>query len=349
MANKNFVVHNGLEVGGVKIFAANSDIVLAGNVTSTSSSSVTQVAVTKYVMQLPPSLGTGTWYKLGTFSVDTGIGAGEALEIIINAGQGYAGESLVKDVINVRFQNGSGPNIEANFYSLSFRAGIGDVKLKSLSGLGTGTSWDLYVYVLTDLGKGFAEVRTTTDAKFTWIQTADSDPGTAAANLVVASNKFVTATSNVVVTSGDLHVGGNIYQQGQLVSTGTGNGLSTVVINGNGTTGPFGLGSTPADKNQVQVWWNGIYQPSYTYSVSGSNITFTEAIPTGSNVEVKVLAGTGAQLLGTLGDIDFTPSPTDGQFLSYNAATGKWIPATSAAQASVTRTAITYAVVFGGF
>ena len=198
------------------------------------------------------------------------------------------------------------------------------------------------------MGKGFAEIRTTTDAKFTWIQTVDSDPGTAAANLVVASNKFVTATSNVVITSGNLYVGGNIYQAGSQVATSVGNGFLTKVINGNDSTGPFALGSTPADVNQIAVWWNGIYQPSYTYSISGSNINFTEAIPTGSNVEVKILAGVGAQLLGTLGDIDLTTSPTDGQFLSYQASTGKWVPASSAAQSQVTRTAITYAVVFGG-
>ena len=348
MANKNFVVHNGLEVGGVKIFAANSDIVLTGNLTSTSSASVSQIAVTKYVMQLPPALGAQDWYKLGTFSVESGAGAGEAVEIIIVAGQGYGSDAQVKDFINIRFRNGVSPNIEANFYSQGYQEGITDVKVKSVNGAGTGTSWDVYVYINTDLGKGFAEVRTTTDAKFTWIQTVDSDPGTAAANLVVATNKFVTATSNVVITSGNLYVGGNIYQQGQLVSTSVGNGLSTVVIPGNDSTGPFSIVNTPANKDQISVWWNGIYQPSYTYSVAGSQITFTEPIPTGSNVEVKLLAGTGAQLLGSLGDINFSASPTDGQFLSYNAASDKWVPATSAAQASVTRTAITYAVVFGG-
>jgi hypothetical protein len=349
MANKNFVVHNGLEVGGVKIFAANSDIVLSGNVTSTNSASVTQIAVTKYVMQLPPALGAGAWYNLGTFSVNSGAGAGEAVEITVIAGQGYAGDAQVKDIISVRFQNGSSPNIEANYYSQGYREGIQGVKVKSVNGVGTGTSWDVFVYIATDLGKGFAEVKTTTDAKFTWIQTADSDPGTAAANLVVATNKFVTATSNVVITTGNLYVGGNIYQQGQQVSTSVGNGLTTVVINGNGTSGPFNLGQTPANSDQIQVWWNGIYQPKSTYSLAGTNLTFTEPIPSGSRAEVKILAGTGAQQLGTLEDVNFTPSPTDGQFLSYNAATGKWIPATSAAQASVTRTAITYAVVFGGF
>ena len=349
MANKNFVVHNGLEIGGVKIFAANSDIVLSGNVTSTSSASVTQIAVSKYVMQLPPALGAGAWYKLGTFSVESGAGAGEAVEITVVAGQGYAGNAQVKDIIAIRFQNGASPNIEANYYSQGYREGIQGVKLKSVNGVGTGTSWDVFVYIATDLGKGFAEVKTTTDAKFTWIQTVDSDPGTAAANLVVASNKFVTATSNVVITSGNLYVGGNIYQQGSIVSTAQGNGLTTVVINGNGSTGPFNLGSAPANKDQISVWWNGIYQPSYTYSVAGSNINFTEAIPTGSNVEVKLLAGTGAQLLGSLSDVSLVPSPTDGQFLQYQASTDKWIPATSLAAASVTRTAITYAVVFGGF
>lgn len=348
MANKNFVVHNGLEVGGVKIFAANSDIVLSGNVTSTSSASVSQIAVTKYVMQLPAALASPDWYKLGTFSVESGAGAGESVEIVVVAGQGYGGESLVKDFINVRYQNGSGPNIEANYYSHGYREGVSGVKVKSVDGSDTGTSWDVYVYINADLGKGFAEVRTTTDAKFTWVQTVDSDPGAAAANLVVATNKFVTATSNVVITSGNLYVGGNIYQAGSQVATSVGNGFLTKIINGNGSAGPFALGSTPADKNQIAVWWNGIYQPSYTYSVASSNITFTEPIPTGSNVEVKILAGTGAQALGTLADIDLTSSPTDGQFLSYNAASDKWIPASSAAQAQVTRTAITYAVVFGG-
>jgi len=348
MANKNFVVHNGLEVGGVKIFAGNSDIVLSGNVTSTSSASVQQIAVTKFVMQLPAALAASEWYKLGTFSVNSGAGAGEALEIIIVAGQGYAQNSQIKDFINIRYLNGSGTNIEANYYSQGYKEGVSGVKVKSVNGSATGTTWDVYVYVNADLGKGFAEVRTTTDAKFTWIQTADTDPGTAAANLVVATNKFVTATSNVVITSGNLYVGGNIYQAGSQVATSVGNGFLTKVINGNGSTGPFSLGSTPADVNQIAVWWNGIYQPSYTYSISGSNINFTEAIPTGSNVEVKILAGVGAQLLGTLGDIDFSTAPTDGQFLSYNAATGKFIPASSAAQSQVTRTAITYAVVFGG-
>lgn len=348
MANKNFVVHNGLEVGGVRIFAANSDIITTGNLTSTNSASVQTIAVTKYVMQLPDNLGAPAWYKLGTFTVNSGAGSGETLEIIITAGSGYAGESIAKDFLVVRFLSGGSPNIESHFYSLGYKQSITEMKVKSVSGIGTGTSWDLFVYVASDVGKGFAEVRTTTEAKFDWVNTVASDPGTAAANLVVATDKLVTASSNVVVKSGNLYVGGNIYQQGQLVSTSVGNGMLTATLNGGGSVGPFNLPYTPADADQVAVWWNGIYQPKDTYTIAGNQITFSEAIPVGTRAEVKILAGSGAQLLGTLQDINFTTSPTNGQFLQYNAAQGKWIPATSSSEASVTSTAIKFAVVFGG-
>jgi hypothetical protein len=348
MANKNFVVHNGLEVGGVKIFAANSDIITTGNLTSTNSASIQQIAVTKYVMQLPTNLGAAAWYKLGTFTVNSGAGAGEAVEIIITGGAGYAGDSDSKDFLVVRFLSGGAPNVESRFYSLGSKRSVTEMKIKSVSGLGTGTSWDVFVYVAAGVGKGFAEVRTTTEAKFDWVNTVDSDPGTAAANLVVATDKLVTSSSNVVVQSGNLYVGGNIYQQGQLVSTSSGNGMLTATLTGGGSVGPFNLPYTPADADQVSVWWNGIYQPKDTYTVSGNQITFSEAIPTGTRAEVKILAGSGAQLLGTLGDIDFTTSPTNGQFLQYDATQGKWAPATSSSEASVTNTAIKFAVVFGG-
>jgi hypothetical protein len=348
MANKNFVVHNGLEVGGVAIFAGNSDIVTTGNITATSSGSVATVAVTKYVMQLPPTLGAAAWYKLGTFTVNSGVGAGETLEIIITAGAGYAGESISKDFVTVRYQSGSSPNIESSFYSLGYVRSISEVKVQSVNGSGTGTSWDVFVYISADVGNGFAEVRTTTEAKFAWVNTSASDPGTAAANLIVAADKLVTASSNVVVKSGNLYVGGNIYQSGSQVATATGSGLITNTFNGGDSAGPFTLTNTPADKDQIEVWWNGIYQPKATYSLATNQLTLSEAIPTGTVLEVKILAGAGAQLLGTLQDIDYSSSPTNGQFLQYNSASGKWRPASSSSEASVTSTAIKFAVVFGG-
>ena len=265
------------------------------------------------------------------------------------AGQGYAAESLVKDIVEIRFLNGGSTNIESNYYSLGYREGVQGVKVKSTNGLGTGTSWDVYFYLGTDLGKGYVELKLSNDSKFTWINTADSDPGSAASDLVVASNKFVTASSNVVIKSGNLYVGGNIYQQGSQVSTVAASGLLTKIVQGNDTVGPFNLGSTPADPDQVVVWWNGIYQPKDTYTVAGTNITFSEAIPSGSNVEVKILAGSGVSALGTLADIDFTSSPGDGQFLQYNALTNKWRANSSTSISVVQNTALVYAVALGGF
>ena len=349
MANKNFVVHNGLEVGPVQIFAGNGEILTSGNITSTSTNSITTSYVQKIALQFPAALGAPAWYKIGTLSVVSGSGAGETLEVTLVAGQGYATESLVKDIVEIRFLNGASTNIDSNYYSLGYREGVQGVKVLSTSGIGTGTEWDVYFLLGTDLGKGFVEVKLSPDAKFTWINAVDSDPGPAAANLVVATNKFVTASSNVVVKSGDLYVGGNIYQQGSQVSTTSASGLLTKIVQGNGTIGPFNLGNTPADKDQVAVWWNGIYQPKDTYSIAGTNITFTEPIPIGSNAEVKILAGSGVSALGTLADIDFTTTPADGQFLQYNSLTNKWRANSSTSISVVQNTALVYAVALGGF
>lgn len=44
MANGNFVVQNGLEVGGYKVFAGNGDIITTGNITTTGAGSITSAA-----------------------------------------------------------------------------------------------------------------------------------------------------------------------------------------------------------------------------------------------------------------------------------------------------------------
>ena len=349
MTSKNFVVHNGLEVGSTIIFAGNGDMVTSGNITRTSISSISTTYVQKLGLQFPTSLAGPTWYKIGNFSVETGPGSGETIQLDLVAGQGYASDSSVHDIAVVRFKNGASPNIESNYYSLGYREGILGIKLKSVNNTGTDTTWDVYAYLNSDLGHGYVEIKLTPDGKFTWINTVDSDPGTASATLVVATNKFVTASANVVVKTGDLYVGGNIYQQGSQVSTTAASGLLTKIIQGNDTVGPYNLGSTPADKDQVTVWWNGIYQPRDTYSVAGTNITFTEPIPLGSNAEVKILAGSGVSALGTLADIDFTSAPGDGQFLQYDALANKWRANSSTSISVVQNTALVYAVALGGF
>ena len=121
MASKNFVVHNGLEVGPVKIFAGNGEILTTGNITSTSTTAITTSYIQKIGLQFPTALASPTWYKIGTFSVNSGSGAGETVEFTLVAGQGYAAESLVKDFVEIRFLNGASTNITANYYSLDIK------------------------------------------------------------------------------------------------------------------------------------------------------------------------------------------------------------------------------------
>ena len=354
MANSNFVIHNGLTVGSTTIFAGNGDIITGGNINSTSSGGTATFAVQQYLMQLPFNLISPGWYNLGTFSASSGTGAGETLEITVTGGQGYTASptSLSKDIIQVRILNAANPNIEANFYSMGPIAAITNVYCVASGGVtgGTGTAWDIYVYVGINAGKGLMEIKLSKDAIFTWLDVANTPPlPSGNANVLVSSNKFITSTSNVVVTTGNLYVGGTIYQQGAAVATTTGNGLLTNTFTAGGSSATFTLSSIPADSDQIAVWWDGIYQPKTTaWTLSTNQVTFTEIPPAGSIIEIKVLAGTGAQRLSTLSDINFSTSPTDGQFLAYNSATGKWIPTTSATASSVRNTALTYAVTFGG-
>jgi hypothetical protein len=354
MANSNFVVHNGLQVGSTTIFAGNGDIVTGGNVTSTNSTAAASTSIVKYLLQLPINLGSDAWYNLGTFSAASGSGDGERLEITIHAGQGFTASpaSLAKDVIQVRILNGANPNISANYYSEGTASAISDVYCVASGGVtgGTGTSWDIYVYSKTSIGKGFMDVKLSNSANFTPINTSSTPPlPSGNANVLVSSNKFITSTSNVVITSGNLYVGGNIFQKGSQVATTVGNGLITNTFTAGGSSATFTLTNTPQDIDQVSVWWDGVYQPKTSaFTLSTNQITFTEIPPAGSIIEVKILAGTGAQRLSTLSDINFSTSPTDGQFLSYNSSTQKWVPATSATASSVKTTALTYAVTFGG-
>jgi hypothetical protein len=65
---------------------------------------------------------------------------------------------------------------------------------------------------------------------------------------------------------------------------------STIVrerFTGNGSTTVFTLASAPGGSGQsVQVFIDGVYQQSDTFSVSGTSLTFTEAPPLNSSIEV---------------------------------------------------------------
>ena len=56
---------------------------------------------------------------------------------------------------------------------------------------------------------------------------------------------------------------------------------------GNGTTVAFTLASAPVGENATNLYINGVYQQKNTYSVAGAVLTFSEAPPTTSSIEVN--------------------------------------------------------------
>ena len=56
---------------------------------------------------------------------------------------------------------------------------------------------------------------------------------------------------------------------------------------GNGTTVAFTLASAPSSENASNVYINGVYQQKNTYSIAGAVITFSEAPPNTSSIEVN--------------------------------------------------------------
>ena len=91
---------------------------------------------------------------------------------------------------------------------------------------------------------------------------------------------------------------------------GASSSLSRQQFTGNGSTTAFTLSAAPdASGNGLQIYIDGVYQESTTYSVSGSTLTFTEAPPLNSGIEVVKLQ---AEELGstTSNLITYTPAGT---------------------------------------
>ena len=82
------------------------------------------------------------------------------------------------------------------------------------------------------------------------------------------------------------------FVQVEIVST----DLSTSEFAGNGSTTSFSLGSSAVKQNTF-VYINGVYQFKSTYSISGTTITFSEAPPINSAIEV-VIAGFTTSVIG---------------------------------------------------
>jgi len=88
--------------------------------------------------------------------------------------------------------------------------------------------------------------------------------------------KFVLETSTGVLIASYDNVGSSFN-------------ATAIIANftGNGSTVAFTLASAPAGENATNVYINGVYQQKNTYSVAGAVLTFSEAPPVTSSIEVN--------------------------------------------------------------
>lgn len=88
--------------------------------------------------------------------------------------------------------------------------------------------------------------------------------------------KFILKTSADVLIATYDNVGGS-FNSAFLLANFIGNGSQVV----------FTLPSLASSKNNTQVFINGVYQQKNTYSISSATLTFSEAPPNTSSIEIN--------------------------------------------------------------
>lgn len=133
------------------------------------------------------------------------------------------------------------------------------------------------------------------------------EAGTTTPLVTYTSSTGNTAHTNPIVldSAGRVPSGGEIWNALQLYkfvlktsadatlatydNVGSSFNASAIIVNftGNGSTVAFTLASAPASENTTNVYINGVYQQKNTYSIAGAVITFSEAPPVNSSIEVN--------------------------------------------------------------
>lgn len=168
--------------------------------------------------------------------------------------------------------------------------------------VGTTSGPDVYVDALNDIflghgGTNYSTVRLQGRSAF-----SSNASFTANATFSAGANLTISNTSNITVKSGAaiyLESGAYIYGDGSgltNISGGSGSGggsLAATVDNftGTGSQTVFTLSVAPVHENHVTVVISGATQIRTSYSVSGTTLTFSEAPPNGSSIEVTTLSG----------------------------------------------------------
>lgn len=88
--------------------------------------------------------------------------------------------------------------------------------------------------------------------------------------------KFLVKTSVDVLIATYDNIGGS-FNASSIVANFTGTGAQTTFV----------LASAPSNENSTQVFINGVYQQKNTYSVAATTVTFSQAPPVLSSIEVN--------------------------------------------------------------
>jgi hypothetical protein len=113
------------------------------------------------------------------------------------------------------------------------------------------------------------------------------------------TNPIILNSAGRVPNGGEIWVQLRLYKftletsTGVLIATydnvGSSFNATAIIANftGNGSTVAFTLASSPASENATNVYINGVYQQKNTYSVAGAVLTFSQAPPVTSSIEVN--------------------------------------------------------------
>lgn len=135
---------------------------------------------------------------------------------------------------------------------------------------------------------------------------SESNASTSEGNALTSENNaqaWATEDEDVVVSGGEFSAKHYAAKAATLAS----GSLVSSVHSGDNSTVTFALGFTPDSEVNTFVFISGVYQQKSEYSLSGSNITFTVAPPTGTN-NIEVVAnvpvtGTGLVSGNNLSDV----------------------------------------------
>jgi hypothetical protein len=113
------------------------------------------------------------------------------------------------------------------------------------------------------------------------------------------TNPIVLNSAGRVPSGGEIWIALRLYKfvletsTGVLIATydnvGSSFNATAIIANftGNGSTVAFTLASAPAGENATNVYINGVYQQKNTYSLAGAVVTFSQAPPVTSSIEVN--------------------------------------------------------------